>query len=298
MQRAAWDAVTSTLDQPTDPDAALVAVDQYGYVKAMVGGRDFESDEVNLALGAAAGGSGRGAGLVVQAVRARRGDPPGHLAQLEVRRAGVDHVRRRAGRQARRAVEGQQLRRHRAGRARPRRRHPRVVQHRVRAADARGRARATSPPSPTGSACRPSCPSVPSLVLGSGDVSPLDMAVGYSTFANRGVHNDPILIAKIEQVDEDGDLEVIDQAVPTGERVLSEEEADLVTYCLQEVVKGGTGASAALRQAGGRQDRHHPGQQGRLVRGLHARSSPPRCGSATPTRCPTARCRPWTRTRR
>ena len=62
MQRAAWEAVTSTLDQPTDPDAALVAVDQYGYVKAMVGGRDFEDDEVNLALGAAAGGSGRGAG--------------------------------------------------------------------------------------------------------------------------------------------------------------------------------------------------------------------------------------------
>ena len=29
-------------------------------------------------------------------------------------------------------------------------------------------------------------PAVPSLVLGSGDVSPLDMAVGYSTFANRG----------------------------------------------------------------------------------------------------------------
>ena len=62
MQRAAWEAVTSTLDQPSDPDAALVAVDQYGYVKAMVGGRDFENDEVNLALGAAAGGSGRGAG--------------------------------------------------------------------------------------------------------------------------------------------------------------------------------------------------------------------------------------------
>ena len=61
---------------------------------------------------------------------------------------------------------------------------------------------------------------VPSLVLGSGDVSPLDMAVGYSTFANRGVHNDPVMITKIEQVDDDGDVNVLDQAVPTGERVL------------------------------------------------------------------------------
>ena len=106
MQRAAWDAVTSTLDQPTDPDAALVAVDEYGYVKAMVGGRDFEDDEVNLALGAAGGRLGPRRRLVVQAVRARRGDPPGHLAQLEVQRARVDHVRRRAGRQAGRGLEG------------------------------------------------------------------------------------------------------------------------------------------------------------------------------------------------
>ena len=93
---------------------------------------------------------------------------------------------------------------------------------------------------------------VPSLVLGSGDVSPLDMAVGYSTFANRGVHNDPVMIAKIEQVDEDGDLEVLDQAVPSGDRVLTEEQADLVTYCLR----------------GGRAGRHgHGGRIGKPVAG-------------------------------
>jgi len=72
------------------------------------------------------------------------------------------------------------------------------------------------------------------------------MAVGFSTFANRGVHNDPIMIAKIEQVDEDGDVNGIDQAVPTGERVLTEQEADQVTYCLRQVVEGGTGRSASF----------------------------------------------------
>ena len=123
-------------------------------------------------------------------------------------------------------------------------------------------------------------PAVPALVLGSGDVSPLDMAVGYSTFANRGVRNDPILIAKIEQVDDDGDLEVIDQAVPTGERVLVR-GGGRPRHLLprRRSCRTAPAASAELRQAGGRQDRHHPGQQGRLVRGLHARSSPPRCGS-------------------
>jgi penicillin-binding protein 1A len=39
---------------------------------------------------------------------------------------------------------------------------------------------------------------------------------------------------------------VIHQAVPTGNRVLSEQQADLVTYCLQEVVEDGTGASASF----------------------------------------------------
>ena len=88
-------------------------------------------------------------------------------------------------------------------------------------------------------------PVVPALVLGSGDVSPLDMAVAYSTFANRGVHNDPILIAKIEQVRDGGGVAVIKSAVPSGDRVLSDEEADQVTYCLQQVVTDGTGKSAS-----------------------------------------------------
>ena len=41
MQQAPYDAVTSTLDRPDDPAAALVAVDDQGQVRAMVGGRDY-----------------------------------------------------------------------------------------------------------------------------------------------------------------------------------------------------------------------------------------------------------------
>ena len=87
---------------------------------------------------------------------------------------------------------------------------------------------------------------VNSLVLGTGEVSTLDMATAFSTFANRGVRNDPVLIAKIEQVDEDGDVRVIKQHRPSAERVLSQDEADLVTHCLRQVVSGGTGRSAAF----------------------------------------------------
>ena len=44
-RQAACDAVTATLTSPDDPAGALVAVDDQGQVKAMVGGRDFDDAE-------------------------------------------------------------------------------------------------------------------------------------------------------------------------------------------------------------------------------------------------------------
>jgi penicillin-binding protein 1A len=72
------------------------------------------------------------------------------------------------------------------------------------------------------------------------------MATAFSTFANRGVRNDPVLISRIEQVDEDGRVSVLEQHRPNGARVLSEDEADQVTHALRQVVLGGTGSSAAF----------------------------------------------------
>jgi membrane peptidoglycan carboxypeptidase len=84
-------------------------------------------------------------------------------------------------------------------------------------------------------------------VLGTGDVSVLDMASGFSTLANRGVHNDPTFVQKIEQVDDDGSgVTVVEQHTPTGKQVLTEEQADLVTYCLRKVVTEGTAKAADI----------------------------------------------------
>ena len=50
LQRYAEDAVSDVLDRPGDPDAALVAIDpKTGAVRAMVGGRDFDEQQFNLA---------------------------------------------------------------------------------------------------------------------------------------------------------------------------------------------------------------------------------------------------------
>ena len=58
QQQSAWDSVTNTLTSPDDPSAAVVSLDPDNHIKALIGGRDFTNDQVNLAV-PALGGSGR-----------------------------------------------------------------------------------------------------------------------------------------------------------------------------------------------------------------------------------------------
>jgi penicillin-binding protein 1A len=83
-------------------------------------------------------------------------------------------------------------------------------------------------------------PAVPSLVLGSGEVSVLDMASAYSTFANRGEHVDPVVVTRIERADGT----VLVDLTPDRTRVLEPDQADVVTYCLRQVIQDGTGKGA------------------------------------------------------
>jgi membrane peptidoglycan carboxypeptidase len=81
-----------------------------------------------------------------------------------------------------------------------------------------------------------------SLALGTGEVSPLDMAAAYSTLANYGLQNDPYLIERIE--DEDGT--VLYQATPEPEQVLDETLAAVVVDVMKKVVARGTGTAANI----------------------------------------------------
>jgi len=77
------------------------------------------------------------------------------------------------------------------------------------------------------------------LVLGAADVSPLEMASGYDTFAHRGSHVAPRVITRVERADGS----VIDYN-PVTTQPLTAEQSDLVTYALRQVVLGGTGVGA------------------------------------------------------
>ncbi len=84
-------------------------------------------------------------------------------------------------------------------------------------------------------------------VLGDVNATPLEMAGVYSTFANRGVYKRPDIITRIEQADQEGHITVLYERQVQQTQVLSETQSDLVTHALEAVVgDGGTGASANI----------------------------------------------------
>lgn len=84
--------------------------------------------------------------------------------------------------------------------------------------------------------------SVPSVGLGSNDVSVYEMVRAYATFMNAGKRVDPILVSKI--VDSDGN--VIDEFKSEQKQVISPENAWLMTYMLRGTVEEPGGTSQAL----------------------------------------------------
>lgn len=83
------------------------------------------------------------------------------------------------------------------------------------------------------------------MALGSGSVTPMQMAVGYSVFANGGYRIAPYFIKRIE--DEKGNvLEQFQPITPLNgaKRVIDPRNAFIMTHMMQDVVNYGTAAKA------------------------------------------------------
>ena len=134
-QEEAVDAVSSTLNQPDDPSAALVSIDETGAVRAMVGGTDYNGDspfaKVNLAVGAEGGGSGRQPGSSFKPFVLAEAMNQGIPLNKTYNAPGQDHDQARG----RRDLGPRELQRRQPGHPRPRAGHGQVVQHRVRPVD-------------------------------------------------------------------------------------------------------------------------------------------------------------------
>lgn len=93
-------------------------------------------------------------------------------------------------------------------------------------------------------------PRVPSIALGTPDISLLEMVGAYSTFANKGIYVKPIMITRIE--DKNGT--VLFEVVPETTDVLSEESAYVTIDLLKGVTEAGSGIR--LRHEGADQENY------------------------------------------
>ncbi len=78
---------------------------------------------------------------------------------------------------------------------------------------------------------------VPSIALGTPDLSVYEMVAAYSSFANKGVYTKPVMVTRIE--DKNGTI--LFQFSPETKDVLSEEAAYVTVNLLEGVTQGGSG---------------------------------------------------------
>ena len=88
-------------------------------------------------------------------------------------------------------------------------------------------------------------PNVPSIALGTADLSVYEMVAAYGAFANQGIYVKPVMVTRIE--DKNGT--VLFEATPETRDVLSEESAYVTVKLLEGVTESGSGIRLRHRGA-------------------------------------------------
>ncbi len=246
LQAAAQLSTASVLNQPDDPSSAMVSIDDNGRIVALIGGQNFDASEVNYALGKAGGGSGRGPGSTFKtialaeyvnegfSVKSEKWAPPAWIfpeinngepwviRNYEEKDLGKLTVEQATWQSANTVFAQIMLE---------------ITPERfVEMARKLGI---------TGNV-----PKEPSAVLGSGEVSVLDMATAYSTLSNRGTRKPPYIIRRVEAADGTVlyDVGTDPEKQPTPD-VIPPAVADTVNSTLAGVINNplGTGYRARLK---------------------------------------------------
>ncbi|MDP9452897.1 MAG: penicillin-binding protein [Actinomycetota bacterium] len=232
LQEEAERSVGETLDG-TDPplEASLVAVEPLtGFVKALVGGRDFASSRVNLALGASGGGTGRQPGsafkpfVLAQALeegiaptRTYSGASPMEVGGTSFQNFGGSSYGRIDLRSAtRQSVNTAYVQ---------------LLQD-VGVPETMALAKRMG----ISSSDYQEGVHALSVALGSLSVSPLDMSSAFGVFAARGERAEPTPVVRV--LDAEGNV-LEDNAEPERTRVLEEITADNVNEILEGVLQAG-----------------------------------------------------------
>jgi len=248
MQEAAEEAVRSTMNQPEDPEVALIAMDPQGRVRAMVGGRVVDDPErargFNFAANLPGDDGGRQAGSAFKtfalaafvdegkSVYSKFAAPPQIQIDSKTCRnadgtpwkvSNFDD----AGYQNLDLIEG--------------------TTRSVNTVYAQVMDRVVSPSKFISMAAKagidiPRSDEGCALTLGTTDVTPMEMARAYATFAARGRRPEPLVVEKVVATD---GTTVIDKR-PRSEQTIDQNVADTVSWILEQNIQKGTGTGAKL----------------------------------------------------
>ncbi|MFN8049851.1 MAG: transglycosylase domain-containing protein [Acidimicrobiales bacterium] len=248
LQQAAQQAIGTVIKSPQDPAAALVSVDDGGRIRAMIGGQNHDTatggSEVNLALGKDGGGSGRSPGSTFKPIALAEYVAEGNsvkslfwapaLITFPKANDGQDWPVKNYEDEDFGLITLDNATWHSANTV-----YAQVMQK-------------ITPKNFSAMALklgiRSEVKQVQSSVLGTSEVSVLDMTAAYSTFANHGTLKRPYVIRRVEA--SDGTV-LYDAATdpayaPVG--AIDPGVADTVSSVLTGVLKNGTGTRARIKQ--------------------------------------------------
>jgi penicillin-binding protein 1A len=249
MQRLADDTVRRIMNDPKhDPRAALVAIDpRNGAVRAMYGGRSFKSRQFNYATDSVRqAGSTMKPFVLAQALNAGISANTVYPGPAELIVNGEDFKNygdtnygpmtlRDATRLSVNTIYVQLMQVVGPERV------AKFARAHGLAAELGGHADPKRDPRPLEKA--PVLKPVLALSLGSGDVTTLQLASAFGTWANRGIHQAPHLVEKV--VDSKGRV-LEDHRGQQGTQVIAREHADTMNLVLRGAVENGTGTAARL----------------------------------------------------
>lgn len=238
-QQAAQQAAETHVPNSLGPDTAAAVVDTHtGYVTAIVGGRDFDTAEVNLALGTLGGGSGRQPGSAfkpfVLAAAFAAGKTPDTLVPAPASYTPVG---------LRDTLYNYDVRDH----GTPTLRRATWYSYNtpfLQLADELGPATIADTATRLGLRNTANLDHVPvSIATGAIETSPVEMAAAYATFVTGGIHRAATPVTKVTRPD--GTV-VIDNTTRIGIQALDPTVADTVADVLSGVVVSGTGRRARI----------------------------------------------------
>jgi penicillin-binding protein 1A len=238
MQRAAEQAVTTRIAEITksrpaarDLQGSLVAIDpQNGDVRALVGGRDFNASSFNRATQARRQ-AGSAFKPIIYAAALERGYSPGTILR------GLD-APIAAGAEAWLPGGGHEESEYTLRTA------LKLSSNRAAAQLLQQVGVSTAVYYAQRLGIDSQLPAVPSLALGTGEVTLLELTTAYTAFANRGTVSSPRLIARVE----DPEGRVIYFGEEHHAHAIGSTTAYLMSSMLSDVITSGTGAAA--RSAG------------------------------------------------